>query len=128
MKKINLILLLSLLFVNVSCEDSDDNPVSVNEINDFVWKGMNATYLYKSEIPALSDTRFNINGISNRYETTPEYISYLNGFSSPPELFESLLFDPSTVDRFSRITDNYIALLNQQQGIIQGKGLEFNLY
>ena len=38
--------------LSVSCfEDRDDNTILASEINDFVWKGMNATYLYKDEIP-----------------------------------------------------------------------------
>ena len=43
-----------------SCfEDNDDNGALASEINDFVWKGMNAAYLYKQEIPDLDNERFN---------------------------------------------------------------------
>ena len=43
-----------------SCfEDNDDNGALASEINDFVWKGMNAAYLYKHEIPDLENDRFN---------------------------------------------------------------------
>ncbi|GIR22052.1 MAG: hypothetical protein CM15mP36_12590 [Flavobacteriales bacterium] len=46
--------LFSLLFT--SCfEDNDDNGASASEINDFVWKGMNAAYLYKQEISDLDN-------------------------------------------------------------------------
>jgi len=48
--KIKLLLLLISIGLFTSCfEDQDDNAISVNEINDFVWRGMNTFYLYKSE-------------------------------------------------------------------------------
>ncbi|WP_229724428.1 S41 family peptidase [Winogradskyella forsetii] len=105
-----------------SCfDDMDDNiiPASTLEINDFVWKGMNVFYLYKSEIPDLAD---------NRFATDEEYNNYLNDFDSPEQLFESLKHNPETVDRFSRIYDNYFDLLNQLSGTTLNNGIEFNLY
>ena len=54
--------LFPLIFIAVifqSCfEDNDDNGAFASEINDFVWKGMNAAYLYKQEIFDLSNDRF----------------------------------------------------------------------
>ena len=39
-----------------SCfEDNDDNGALASEINDFVWKGMNAVYLYKDDVPDLAN-------------------------------------------------------------------------
>ncbi|WP_256867537.1 S41 family peptidase [Winogradskyella forsetii] len=105
-----------------SCfDDMDDNiiPASTLEINDFVWKGMNVFYLYKSEIADLSD---------NRFATDEEYNNYLSDFDSPEQLFESLKHNPETVDRFSRIYDNYFDLLNQLSGTTLNNGIEFNLY
>ena len=79
-KKTLLLLIIPLLAV--SCfEDNDDNAVSANEINDFVWKGMNAVYLYKDNIANLADDRFSSN---------EEYADYLNSFSTPEQLFESI--------------------------------------
>jgi carboxyl-terminal processing protease len=109
-------------FAMTSCfEDLDDNIISAStlEINDFVWKGMNAVYLYKSEIPNLANDRFT---------TNEEYTNYLNGFSAPEPLFESLKHLPESVDRFSRIYDNYIDLQNAQQGISFSNGIEYNLF
>ncbi|WP_243878550.1 S41 family peptidase [Winogradskyella pelagia] len=121
MKKLNLVLALALVLVTTtSCfEDFDDNATPTININDFVWKAMNATYLYKSEIPDLADTRFN---------TDEEYSEYLNSFSSPEAIFGSLLYLPQTVDKFSRIYDNYFDILNAQEGTTLTKGFEFNLY
>jgi len=103
-----------------SCfEDLDDNAIANSDITDFVWKGMNAVYLYKSEKPDLADSRFS---------TNEEYSNYLGSFSSPENLFESLKYLPESVDKFSRIYDNYFDLQNAQQGISLSNGIEFNLY
>ncbi|TBN04756.1 peptidase S41 [Hyunsoonleella flava] len=120
MKKIKALALILAALVLTSCfEDRDDNTVQASSINDFVWKAMNAVYLYKSEIPNLANDRFTNNA---------EYAEYLNSFSSPEALFESLIFQRQTVDRFSIIVDDYIALEQRQQGIFKTNGMEFALY
>ncbi|MCB0398135.1 MAG: peptidase S41 [Winogradskyella sp.] len=117
-KSITLALVLGITVT--SCfEDQDDSLVATSEINDFVWKAMNAVYLYKSDVPDLADDRF----VDNE-----AYSLYLNSFDSPEELFESLKYLPETVDRFSIIVDNYFDLQNAQQGISLSNGIEFNLY
>jgi len=100
-------------------EDNDDNLIAASEINDFVWKGMNAVYLYKDEIPDLANDRFS---------SDEEYANYLNDFVSPESLFESLIFQPETTDRFSVIIPDYVAFEQAQQGTTLNNGLEFNLY
>lgn len=104
-------------------EDMDDNvnpsnpsPVVIDEIKDFVWKGMNAVYLYKDNIPDLANDRF---------ESSQEYADYLDGYASPESLFESLLYQPETVDRFSFITDDYFALEQSFSGTRLDNGLRF---
>ena len=48
MKNLKLCLLVFVSLSLSNCfEDRDDNLISASEINDFVWKGMNAFYLYK---------------------------------------------------------------------------------
>ena len=123
MKNIKSLLMTCIVaFTLTSCfKDMDDNIVAAStlEINDFVWKGMNFVYLYKSDIPDLAD---------NRFATSEEYSNYLNDFNSPEELFESLKYLPESIDRFSRIFDNYYNLQNQLSGITLNNGLEFNWY
>lgn len=107
------------LFTVTGCfEDLDDNAIASSDINDFVWKAMNFVYLYQPEIPDLANDRFS---------TTDEYSDYLDDFSSPEELFESLRFQPIDA-RFSRIYSNYFDLQNQQQGLSLSSGIEFNFY
>ena len=66
------------LFISIfffSCfEDQDDNFAYASEINDFVWKGMNAAYLYKEEIYDLSNDRF---------DDSNEYTEYLGSEKNP---------------------------------------------
>jgi C-terminal processing protease CtpA/Prc len=120
MKRIKALVILLAALVLTSCfEDRDDNIVESSSINDFVWKAMNLVYLYKSEIPNLADDRFGSNA---------EYSEYLNGFSSPEALFESLIYQRETVDRFSIIVDDYITLEQRLQGIFKTNGMEFALY
>ncbi|WP_418511490.1 S41 family peptidase [Corallibacter sp.] len=121
MKTIKLLVLTStLLLTFTSCfEDMDDNPASSIELNDFVWRGLNAYYLYKDEVPDLANNRFN---------SDVEYNLYLNGFYSPENLFESLIYQPQSIDRFSWITSNYNTLEQQLNGTTLNNGMEFGLF
>jgi len=130
MKKLRFVLLSCLVFLFVtSCfEDLDDNAAPSADIKDFVWKAMNAYYLYNDPqlVPDLSNDRFGINGVNNRYEKTEAYSDYLDGFDSPEDLFEALKFD--ALDPFSVIVPNYLDILNAQEGITLSNGIEFRLY
>ena len=108
---LKIILAVLLLGFTTSCfnDDRDDNVILASEINDFVWKGMNALYLYKDNIPDLAD---------NRFSSDQEYGNYLNSFSAPEDLFESLIYQRPTVDRFSWIVDDFIAL----EQLLDGEG------
>ena len=63
-----------------------------------------------------------------RFTTNEEYATYLNSFPLPEDLFESLRYEPQTVDRFSVITSNYFDLQQQLAGTTLNNGLEFNFY
>lgn len=121
MKNYKALFLLFIISLNtVSCfEDNDDVSVTANQINDFVWKGLNLFYLYKDDVPDLAD---------NRFSSDDEYASYLNDFTSPRDLFEALRYQPQTVDRFSRIFENYIALEQLLDGNFTTNGMEFQLF
>jgi len=128
MKKFKILLMaFALLFSFTSCfEDLDDNAIASSDIKDFVWKGMNAYYLYNDNVPNLSNDRFGINGVDNRYDKTEAYAEYLKEFSRPEDLFETLIFEQ--LDPFSAIVPNYLDILNQQQGTTLSNGIEFRLY
>ena len=113
------VIIISISLFSSCFEDNDDSLSSSIEIKDFVWKGMNFAYLYKENSPNLANDRF---GLDSEYQT------YLNGFESPESLFESVIYDPQTVDRFSWITNDYIALEQQFSGVTKRNGAEFNFY
>ena len=103
----------------LSCfEDNDDNIARTSDINDFVWRGMNAAYLYKDEITNLDNDRFG---------NVEEYFSFLNNYDSPETLFESLIHERNLIDKYSLIIDDYIELQQYLSGNILSNGIEFGL-
>ncbi|MEZ4796300.1 MAG: S41 family peptidase [Flavobacteriaceae bacterium] len=118
---------IKLIFVTILCiaitfscfEDRDDNGAFASEINDFIWKGMNFWYLYKGNVPDLANDRFSSN---------EEYADYLNLYSNPPDLFESLIYDRPTTDKYSVIVEDYIALEQLFSGVTTRSGIEIDFY
>jgi C-terminal processing protease CtpA/Prc len=112
---------LSVLFLNSCQDDRDDNITNINElanqenIKDYIWKAMNAFYVYKSDSPNLADDRF---------ENTPEYRDFLNSMELPPEFFNSLLADQ---DRYSFLVSDFISLEQNLNGISLDNGMAFGL-
>ncbi len=113
-----------------SCyEDSDDvlEPATASEINDFIWKGLNVYYLYKSQVPDLANDRFSSN---------QGYADFLNTFSTPEDIFNGLLTKETViangetfaVDDFSYIVDDYVALEQSFDGLSLSNGMEFSLF
>lgn len=123
------VLLFIACFTITSCfEDNDDNLVFTADVKDFVWKGMNEFYVFGDEVPNLRNDRFGINGQDDRYATTPEYLDYLDDFSSPESLFASLIFDPGNTDRFSVIFPDLFEAIELFQGTTLTNGLRFSVY
>ncbi len=110
--------LLSLFTSLTSCfSDLDDEviPASSEEINDFIYKGLNQFYLYKPDVPQLANNYFNDNA---------SYRTFLEGEANPIQFFESLL---SNRDRFSFIVSDFRALENSFNNISLTTGMEFGL-
>ena len=124
-----LFLLSGALLTSCSSDDMDDIPEKEElpgeepeenlelEIKDFVWKGMNEIYVYKSQVPELGDSFF---------ASQSELNEYLAGWGTPEELFDEGLTVEG--DRFSFITDDYVALDNSFAGISETTGVDFRLY
>ncbi|MCP9200719.1 S41 family peptidase [Gramella sp. GC03-9] len=105
-------------FTDTTSENNEENTTDISEeleIEDFVYRGLNEIYLYKAEVPELADSYFSSN--SDKFE-------YLDNFSSPEELFETLIYD---LDRFSFITDDYETLEEQFQGISGSTGIKYGI-
>ena len=119
MSNSKIIVLIVLLLTFQSCfEDNDDNGAYASEINDFVWKGMNAFYLYKQEILDLANDRF---------DSSTDYANFLKNYETPEILFESLIYNRENIDKFSVLTDNYIELEQILSGTSVSNGMEFGL-
>jgi C-terminal processing protease CtpA/Prc len=112
MKNIVLSVLTFLTLLTVSC--SDDNTVAVPnnlEVEDFVWKAMNHWYFWQEDVPKLADTQD---------DNFDEYQTYLSSFSSPEDLFNSLIF---SADDFSWYIENVQDRLNSIRGISESYGI-----
>ena len=127
MKKISYLLSLFLIIniIFISCSDDNDGPnpdptpdpdaIELDEpINDFVWKAMNSWYNWKTNVTNLSDTK---------KDDTDDYYTYLNGYSTPESLFNSLLYDKGNTDRFSWFIEDYVEQQKSFQGITTTTGI-----
>ena len=113
----NILLFVVCIFL-LACSDDDnsgDGPITSDEPEDshlFVWNAMNSWYYFQPEVANLQDDVDN---------NTNEFYDYLNGFSSPENLFESLVVDP-----YSIITDDYEELGGGLQALYEDFGFEFD--
>lgn len=108
----------------ISCNDSDginepppvdDKVVLNNNINNFVWKGMNSWYNWQTESNNLADSKD---------DDQDEYYTFLNQYSDPKDLMYDLCYkhwsvvgEENAVDRFSWFIEDYVAQNNSFQGI-----------
>ena len=114
------------LFLFTSCNNDDDssndlpNPTGnlENEINDFIWKGMNKHYYWQEDVSNLADSKF---------KSDDEYVSFLNSYSEPSELFFDLLYQPGVTDRNSGFIQDYEAYESSRRGVDDSFGFNFDL-
>ncbi len=113
--------ILTLFFALTSCDNDSPNNVPADlEVQNFVWKGLNAYYFWQQDIPNLADDRFSSQEQLNTFLSPYE--------SAPNDLFYSLLNDYPNVDKYSWIVDDYIALEELlYQGITGSNGVNFRL-
>ena len=112
--------LIILLFIGNSCDKDGNNFPDEIEVQNFIWKGLNAFYFWQQDIDDLAD---------NRFSSQTELNIFLEDYSEPQDLFYNALLNnyPNT-DKYSWIVDDYIALEQQlQQGISGTTGAEFGL-
>jgi len=118
MKKRILLILITFSTLAVSCfNDLDDNiqNSSNSSIGDFIYRGLNYFYLYKSVSPELADDYF-----MNQNELN----TFLDSFENPRETFDFLI---APTDRFSVLVNDYNDIENALNGITLNNGMEFGL-
>ena len=118
-------LLFIFLFL-ISCEDSSDGgggtePIPADvELQNYMWRAMNAYYYWQDKVAVLSDSRFS---------TTSELNNFLADYTDIPAFFyNTLVYQYGIVDRFSFLVDDYITLENSFDGISLSNGVEFGLF
>ena len=117
--------LLLIGFISFNCSKDNDSSsfeseviTLDNEINDFVWSGMNEIYLWQDDVDNLSD---------NRSRKQDDYYTFLNTYDTPESLFDDLLYQKDVVDKFSYLVDDYVELENSLQGTSKTDGLDFGI-
>lgn len=113
-------IILLLLAVSFGCSKDDDDvdnpdPTAVelnNEVNDFIWKGMNYWYYYQSQVEDLADTKD---------DNQDNYYTYLNQYSDPEDLFSDLVYTQE--DDFSWYIEDVEAQANAFRGISESYGI-----
>jgi len=121
MKKYFLLATGLLLFFS-SCNKNDDNggdsgKVTVelnNEVNKFIWDGLNHWYYYQPNVANLADTK---NDDTNAFHT------YLNSYNTSEALFDALKF--SSQDDFSWYIEDVDEQLNSFNGTSKSFGIGF---
>jgi len=110
--------LLAFFLINISCTKTKIGIDQDYQVNNFVWSGLNAYYLWQDKVTNLSDARF---------LNMQEYNSFLGTETNTEVFFENLLHQKDVVDKWSWIVDDYIALEQAFQGITKHHGMEFGL-
>ncbi|MBU3012392.1 hypothetical protein KO506_13340 [Polaribacter vadi] len=98
----------------VSCTKEYEIPQEL-VVHDFVWKGLNAYYLYQDQIEDLSDRRFS---------SDQELNTYLSSFTDYNSLFSSLLI-PEDVK--STLVEDYNTITEPELRTSFTNGLEFGI-
>lgn len=102
--------------VVVDNPDVNPEPTAVNvDVQDFMWKAMNAWYFWQADVPDLADTRFT---------TDADYTAFLESETEPGDFFNSLKFSE---DRFSVFSDDFKEFTQASAGISRNNGLKFGL-
>ena len=93
-------LIAGILFSSCKKEEEPIVPKVIppaNVVNLFIWNGLHDYYLWNDKVPALSNTKFaNADSLN----------AFLNTYSDPEKLFNSLLYKKGEVDKWSFIVDD----------------------
>lgn len=106
------------------CKKAEDTTIApkvipqASHVNLFVWNGMHEYYLWNSQVPGLDNPNYSKGDSLN---------AFLNHFSDPEKLFNSLLYKRDTIDKWSFIVDNSKTITDWISGISKTMGYDFML-
>lgn len=117
------LLVFSTLFFNCKKENSSitKQPVVIKDtsiVNRFIYKGLQEYYLWTALVPKLAPTK---------YTNADSLNLFLNGYSDPQKIFKDLLYQPTTVDKWSFLVSDSLTITNWIQGISETMGYDFML-
>lgn len=110
-----------LLFTGCREDEVPPAPVIIPQataVNKFIYNGLHDYYLWYSQIPDLTNTK---------YSDSDSLNLYLNKFSDPQVLFTSLLYQYKTIDKWSFLVDNSETIDDWISGISETMGYDFML-
>jgi hypothetical protein len=110
-----------LVTIFAGCKEKKIAPkIEVSDaISRFIWNGLNEYYLWYNDVDKLS---------SDYFDDTDAWYKYLNTFGTNYDnLFYDLLYQYGTVDKWSWVVDDYVALENSFAGISKTMGHDFRL-
>lgn len=108
-----------ILLITACSKDKVDLDADVSEIDSFIWSGLRQYYLWVEDVPNLVNPDFNEDA---------QLAQFLNAYNEEHEnLFYDLLYSYGTIDKWSWIVDDYVALENYFQGVTTSMGMEYGL-
>lgn len=120
--RILLVLAAVCIFNGCRKDDPVPDPVVIKDatdVNKFIYNGLATYYFWENEIPALNNSKYQIKDSLNLF---------LNKYTDPEELFESLLYKRDVVDKWSVIVDDSKEIDDWLAGISESMGMDFRLY
>jgi C-terminal processing protease CtpA/Prc len=112
-----IILVFGVLVSLTFCSDREDGVSAENEVNDFVWSGLNSWYYWQPNVPNLADG----------FKTSSQYSSFISN-KNPDSFFYRLLYNYPISDRFSWIVSDVDQLLQSFSGISKTSGMDCDLF
>jgi len=105
-------------FMFSGCKKEEVVIPNASVVNSFVWNGMHDYYLWIAEVPTLSNPN---------YAKASNLNAFLNTYSDQKKLFNSLLYRPDTIDKWSFIVDDSKTIDDWISGISKTMGFDFML-
>ncbi len=112
--KLFILIIISINIIGCTKKDNLENDL---EIQNFIWKGLNAFYLWQDDVDNLKDNRFNNQVALNKYLSNKD----------PNSLFESLLYKREEIDKWSWIIEDYEVQEQLFAGVQKSNGMKFGL-